>query len=145
MPLLNVSGEMGVVAFDPTNDLHFRDGGDTWAKIRCVAKARIRDKTTGTWSDGDPCFIDVYVNGKPSEHLAESISVGDLITVNGTLAQKPWTSEDGTKHEGYRIYADSIGVALRFTSAPTERTRGDGGGRTIPSVPAEAEMAEAPF
>ena len=124
MSLLQVQGEMGVVSFDPDNDVH-EDGQRTWAKIRCAANDRVRD-SDGKWSDGDPCFIDVYINGKQALNLKGSIRVGDKVVVTGKLAQKEWTDKEGGKHEGYRIYAEEFGVSLRWAEAPSERVRNEG-------------------
>ena len=125
MSLPHIAGEFAVVFFDKDNDVR-HDGNKTWAKLRCVAKDRVRD-ANGTWSDGDPCFIDIYVNGKLADNVGDSVRVGDYILIAGKLAQKEWTSNDGTKHDGYRIYADEFGVSTRFSAAPSERVRAEAG------------------
>lgn len=143
MSLLHISGELAVVYFDHDKDVQKGSSGGTWAKMRCVAKDRIRD-ANGVWSDGDPCFIDVYVNGKPAEHIAGSVRPGDLILISGKLAQKEWTDKEGVKHDGYRIYADEFGVSTRFSEAPSERVRGElGVGNAVAGL--GGEEFEPPF
>ncbi len=141
--LLRVSGELGVVKFDPTEDFRVNDKGEAWAKIRCVAKDRVRD-TSGQWQDGPPCFIDVYVNGKPAEHITESVRVGDQIIVSGRLAQREW-EQDGQKRQSYHIKADDIGVSVRFTTALTDRAKAEGVDVVKATFEGAQEEFESPF
>ena len=132
MSLPHIAGEFAVVFFDKDNDVR-HDGNKTWAKLRCV--------------DGDPCFIDIYVNGKPADNVGDSVRVGDYILIAGKLAQKEWTSNDGTKHDGYRIYADEFGVSTRFSAAPSERVRAEAGTQAAADGfgGTTAEFDEPPF
>ena len=116
MPLAVVSGEFGVVA-EP--DFRISEKGNSWVKIRCVAKDRVRD-SMGNWSDGDPCFVDVIVSGKSAGHLTESVCKGDSITVTGRLTQREY-EVDGQKRSTLYIDADTVGVSLRWGVAPTQR------------------------
>ena len=80
-----IASEFGVVK-EP--EIMFGSEGKAWAKVRCVAKDRIRD-AMGKWADGDPLFIDVIVN-VGAEHLVESVTVGDSIIAIGKLSQRDY-------------------------------------------------------
>lgn len=108
-----ISGEFGIVA-DP--EIKFSEKGSAWVKLRCVAKDRVRD-ANGTWSDGDPCFIDVIVN-QGAEHLYDSVVKGDSIVLIGTLKQRDY-EVDGQKRTSYQIRADAVGVSVRWGTAKT--------------------------
>ena len=110
-----ISGEFGIVA-DP--EIKFSEKGSAWVKLRCVAKDRVRD-ANGTWSDGDPCFIDVIVN-QGAENLIESVVKGDSIVVVGVLKQREY-EVDGQKRTSYQIRADAIGVSVRWGTAKTQK------------------------
>jgi single-strand DNA-binding protein len=116
MGAMNVTAELGVVSID----LAFGNNGKAWAKIRAVSKERVRD-ANGTWADGEPSFIDVYVNAERAEHLYESVAPGDQILVIGRLVNKEWTDKEGVKRDGWRINAWEIGPSMQFTKAPTKR------------------------
>lgn len=116
MGALNVNAELGVVNIE----LAFANNGKAWAKIRAVSKERVRD-ANGAWADGEPTFIDVYVNGTAAEHLYESVAPGDQILVIGKFANKEWVDKDGVKRDGWRINAWEVGVSAQFTTAPTAR------------------------
>ena len=115
MALPVISGEFNLVA-EP--EIRFSDKGNGWAKLRGVAKDRVRD-SNGNWTDGDPCFIDIIV-GAGSEHLVESVCKGDSVIVTGKLKQREF-EYNGEKRVSYSIVADSIGVSVRFPrrSQPT--------------------------
>ena len=117
MPLPIVSGEYGVVA---DTDYRISDKGNKWAKIRGVSKDRVRD-ANGTWTDGDPVFIDIIISGNSAENLTESICKGDSITVVGKLKQREYES-DGVKKQNYYIDADIVGVSVRWGHARTQKT-----------------------
>lgn len=111
--LPTINGEFGVVA-DP--DLRFSNNGTAWLKLRGIAKDRVRD-ASGTWSDGDPLFIDIVCN-QGAENLFESIVKGDTIIVSGKLKQREY-EKDGDKRTVIEIRADSIGVSVRWGTART--------------------------
>jgi len=110
-----ITGEFGVVA-DP--ELRFSDKGNSWLKVRGVAKDRIRD-ASGQWGDGDPLFIDIVTN-TGAENLFESVVKGDTITVSGKLKQREY-EKDGEKRVAYEIRADYVGVSVRWTTARTPK------------------------
>lgn len=140
--LPTITGEFSIV-MEP--EIRFNDRGNAWAKLRCLAKDRVRD-SNGAWADGDPLFIDVIV-GVGAQHLIESVSKGDLITVTGKLKQRNWES-DGQKQSTCQIQADFIGVSTRFEAARTRRTieASDGGKAAVEILgAAPVQSDEAPF
>jgi single-strand DNA-binding protein len=110
-----IASEFGVVK-EP--EIMFGSEGKAWAKVRCVAKDRIRD-AMGKWADGDPLFIDVIVN-VGAEHLVESVTVGDSIIAIGKLSQREY-EKDGVKHSIMQFRAESVGVSVKFGPAKTKR------------------------
>lgn len=111
--LPTISGEFGVVA---APELRFNDNGNPWLKVRGVAKDR-RKNQKGEWEDREPCFIDIIVSGKQAENLAESITIGDAILVNGELTMREYETDDGRRQKAYSIRARNCGVSVQFTPA----------------------------
>jgi single-strand DNA-binding protein len=136
MALPTISGEFGVVQ-EP--DLRFDTEARPWLKIRGVAKNRKYNSATKEWEDGDPCYIDIIVDGKTAENLYESVAIGDAIVVSGRLSQREWEGDDGKKQRAYTIRADQAGVSTRFTPAPSPKYKAD----VTPKSDPEAE--ETPF
>lgn len=121
MALPIITGEFGLIS-DP--EIKFANSGKSWAKVRGVAKDRVKD-SNGQWSDGDPTYLDIVCFGKEAENLVESAAKGDTIIISGKFQQKEWTGEDGVKKNSYRVVADTIGVSLKWTPAKTPRVLGD--------------------
>lgn len=141
LPVIN--GEFSVV-MEP--EIRFTSNGSPWAKLRCLAKDRVRD-SNGNWADGDPLFIDVVIGGKQAQNVVESVSKGDLVTVTGRLKQRNW-EEDGAKKATVQISADSIGVSTRFEPVRTRRTVESSGTQAAIDVLGATKVEqpdEAPF
>lgn len=138
MALPMISGEFGIID-DP--DIRFGDDGRAWIKMRGVAKDRRKNQQTGEWEDGDVCYIDIIVSGKPAENLSESVTKGDAITVSGKLHQREWKNNEGKTQKAYSLRADTVGVSTRFTPAPTPKF--STGQRSTPAAQQMSE--EAPF
>lgn len=140
--LPHINGEFGVVG-DP--EIRFSEKGSAWVKIRGVAKDRVRD-SNGTWSDGDPLFIDILINAG-AENLFESIVKGNTIMVSGKLKMRTW-EKDGQKQSTYQIQADSVGVATRWGSAKTAEALAANTGAAAAKETlgaTEIDQTEAPF
>jgi single-strand DNA-binding protein len=140
--LPSISGEFGVVG-DP--EIRFSEKGSAWLKVRGIAKDRVRD-ANGTWSDGDPVFIDIIINAG-AEHLYDSIAKGDSIIVAGKLKQRTY-EVNGDKRTDFQIRAESVGVSTRWAPAKTPKAL-EGGGSIDAAKDAlgavEIEQTEAPF
>ena len=137
--LASIAGEFGIVA-DP--EIKFGDKGNAWLKMRCVAKDRVRD-STGQWSDGDPCFVDVIVN-HGAENLFESVVKGDSVIVIGVLKQREY-EVDGQKRTTYQIKADSVGVSVRWGTAKTAKSSESKGSPSKVLAEFGAQEVNAPF
>lgn len=133
-----VSGEFGVVS-EP--EMRFSTDGKPWLKIRGASKERRWNSDTRQYEDveGATLYIDITVGGKTAEHLAESITVGDLITVvNGTLSMREWTNDAGVTQKAYSIRANEVGVSTRFAPAPSSKVRTAPAAKVNTDVPAVA-------
>jgi single-strand DNA-binding protein len=138
--LPHIDGTFGVV-FEP--ELKFNDSGTAWIKIRGAAADQVYNPDTKTWEQkGDTTYLDILMGGKLAENLAESVTIGDQITVSGELNQKEWTTAEGEKRVSYQIRAKSIGVSMIGGPARSSRVLAQSGG-TGPST--ERQSDDAPF
>lgn len=134
MALPLIYGEFGVV-MDP--NMTISEKGNAMLRLRGIAKDRVRD-ANGTWSDGDPMFIDIVVLGKVGENLFESVGKGDTIMVSGKLRSREY-EKDGAKQIAYQILAESAAVSVRWK--PTRDT----GLENVATVKEALGAAEIPF
>jgi single-stranded DNA-binding protein len=144
---MRVSGEVGVVKFDPEEDVRFTGDGKCWVKFRGVTKERKRD-ANGTWADGDALFLDYIVFDPYAKHFAESLSKGDTVNIEGELGPNNWTDKEGNTHEGIRVTVKSVGACLLWNTAKTPRTlEQDGAASAVDAFGGEASVItdEVPF
>ncbi|MBL6833607.1 MAG: single-stranded DNA-binding protein [Candidatus Actinomarina sp.] len=137
--LPSITGEFGVVQ-EP--DLRWNDSGRPWVKIRGAAKSRKYEKDTNEWTDGESLYIDILLSGKMAEHLTESVTVGDAITVSGRLSYSEWKDKEGGTRHSYQILADYIGVSTRF--GPQKSARLDSGMKQSPEQATSNQSEQDP-
>lgn len=118
MASINVSGLVGT---DP--EIKFFDGKNGSfgvARFRLAYTPREKDKATGDWVDGETTWFTVSVVGKQAETIADSLSKGQRVLVNGTFKQNTYTTKSGETKTDFEIKADKITLEISFKPKKTE-------------------------
>lgn len=68
-------------------------------------------------------FFNVACWGDLAEHVAETVSKGDRLTVVGRLELDQWTDKDGGHRERVQIRASDVSVSLRWSTATIHHDR----------------------
>lgn len=97
----------GNVATDP--ELRFTPNGDPVLGFRIACNERRKD-ANGTWVDGKRIFLNINV-WKNAEQLADDISKGDEITVEGRLHEREY-EKDGQQRRSIELDADTVARTL---------------------------------
>ena len=129
----------GRLVADP--ELRFSASGSPVARFTVVTSRRIKDKTSGEWSDADTSFWDCVAFGQLAENVAESLTKGTAVIVTGRAAQEEWETKDGQKRRSIKVTADEVAPSLRWASAKVaraERSR-PAEDRATSGQPAEAD------
>src|ERR1044072_1422369 len=105
-------------------ELRFTKDGKAIAKMRLASNDRRRDES-GEWRTVATTFLDATLFGKKAEAAADSLSKGQLVLVQGRLAQREWTTEDGAKRSAYEVTVDEVGSVVLASSGNASGTRGD--------------------
>lgn len=81
--------------------------------FRLASAQRRRDRTTGTWSDGETNWYTVTCFRSLAENAARSVGKGERVVVSGRLRVRPWESgeKSGTSVE---VDADAVGHDLAW-------------------------------
>ena len=95
---------VGRLTRDP--ELRTTGGGDPVASMRIAVNGRGRDDQ-GNWTD-TPNFFDVSVWGRQAETAGQYLSKGRRIGVDGSLAWREWTENDGNKRQAVEIRARDV-------------------------------------
>jgi single-strand DNA-binding protein len=114
-----------------TNDpeLRFTPSGAAVAGFTVASTPRTLDRESGQWKDGDPLFLRCSVWRQYAENVAESLTKGMQVIVQGRLKQRSYETKEGEKRTVVELDVDEIGPCLKFATAKiTKAARGSGGG-----------------
>ncbi|THV27087.1 single-stranded DNA-binding protein [Glycomyces paridis] len=123
---------IGNLVDDP--ELRYTPSGAAVAKFRIASTPRAFDKESNQWKDGEALFLTCSVWRQYAENVAESLSRGTRVIVQGRLKQRSYETREGEKRTVYELDVEEVGPALRFATAKLNRSgagSGGGGGRSF--------------
>jgi single-strand DNA-binding protein len=121
---------VGRLTRDP--ELRQLPGGTSVLQLGVAVNGRQRDDA-GNWTD-KPNFFDVKVFGNQADMLANHLSKGRRIGVDGRLDWSSWEAQDGGKRSKVEIVAQSV----QFLDSRNDGGDASGGGNQF--VPAGASQ-----
>lgn len=137
---------VGNLTDDP--ELRFTSSGAAVANFTVASTPRFFDKQTNDWKDGDALFLRCSIWRQAAENVAESLTKGARVIVQGRLKQRSYETREGERRTVYELDVDEVGPSLRYATAKVSKvTRsggGFGGGSAPPAAPAEDPWASAP-
>jgi len=118
---------VGNLTADP--ELRFTPNGAAVANFTVASTPRTYDRQTNEWKDGDALFLRCAVWREVAENVAESLTRGSRVVVQGRLKQRSFETKEGEKRTVVELDVDEIGPSLRYATAKVNKTtRGGGGG-----------------
>ena len=118
---------VGNLTADP--ELRFTPNGAAVANFTVASTPRTFDRQTNEWKDGDALFLRCAVWREVAENVAESLTRGSRVLVQGRLKQRSFETTEGEKRTVVELDVDEIGPSLRYATARVNKTsRGGGGG-----------------
>ena len=79
------------------------------AKFRVASTPRFRDNSTGEWKDGDSLFLTCNVWRQAAENVAESLTRGMRVVVQGRLRQRSFETKEGEKRTVVELEVEEVG------------------------------------
>ncbi len=116
---------VGNLVDDP--ELRFTPSGAAVAKFRVASTPRFLDKTTNEWKDGESLFLSCNVWRQAAENVAESLSRGTRVIVQGRLKQRSYETKEGEKRTVFEVEVDEVGPSLKSATAKVVRAARGGG------------------
>jgi single-strand DNA-binding protein len=113
-----------------TNDpeLRFTPSGAAVASFTVASTPRTLDKATNEWKDGDALFLRCSIWRQAAENVAESLTRGMRVVVQGRLKQRSFETKEGEKRTVVELDVDEVGPSLKYATAKvTKASRGGGG------------------
>ncbi|CAM3539791.1 single-stranded DNA-binding protein [Isoptericola cucumis] len=117
---------VGNLVADP--ELRFTPSGAAVANFRIASTPRTFDRQTNEWKDGEALFLSCSVWRDAAENVAESLTKGMRVVVQGRLTQRSYETREGEKRTVFELQVDEVGPSLRYASAKVTRAQRSGGG-----------------
>jgi single-strand DNA-binding protein len=116
---------VGNLTADP--ELRFTANGATAvANFTVASTPRTYDRASGEWKDGDALFIRCSIWREAAENVAESLTKGMRVIVQGRLTMRSYETREGEKRTVPEVQVDEVGPSLRYASAKVSRNARSG-------------------
>ncbi|MFC9265211.1 single-stranded DNA-binding protein [Streptomyces hydrogenans] len=106
---------VGNLTDDP--ELRLTASGDAVAHFTVASTPRTFDRQSNEWRDAETLFLRCSVWRQEAEHVAESLTRGTRVIVQGRLRQRTYETREGERRTVVELEADEIGPSLRFAGA----------------------------
>jgi single-strand DNA-binding protein len=118
---------VGNLTADP--ELRFTPSGAAVASFTVASTPRTFDRQANEWKDGETLFLRCSVWREAAENVAESLTKGTRVIVQGRLVQRSFETREGEKRTVVEMQVDEVGPSMRYATAKVTRaSRGGGGG-----------------
>ncbi|MDR2930562.1 MAG: single-stranded DNA-binding protein [Propionibacteriaceae bacterium] len=137
---------VGNLTGDP--ELRFTPSGAAVANFTVASTPRTFDRMTNEWKDGDAMFLNCSVWRQVAENVAESLTKGMRVIIQGRLRSRSYETQSGERRTVFEVEVDEVGPALRYATAKVTRNPSSGnfqsGGSAGWSAPAAATEPHTP-
>ncbi len=116
---------VGNLVADP--ELRFTPTGLAVANFRIASTPRVYNRDSGQWEDGEALFLTCNVWREAAENVAESLTKGMRVIVNGRLKQRSYQNREGENRTVFEVEADEVGPSLKYATANVNRNPREGG------------------
>ncbi|WP_127843061.1 single-stranded DNA-binding protein [Actinomyces wuliandei] len=120
---------VGNLTADP--EMRFTPSGAAVASFTVASTPRTFDRQAQEWRDGETLFMRCSIWRDAAENVAESLTKGTRVIVQGRLVQRSFTTREGENRTVVEMQVDEIGPSLRYAKAQVTRNPrgGQGGGQ----------------
>lgn len=117
---------VGNLVADP--ELRFTPSGAAVANFRIASTPRTFDRQSNQWVDGEALFLACNVWRQAAENVAETLTKGMRVIVQGRLKQRSYETREGEKRTVFELEVDEVGPSLKYATAQVTRSSNGGGG-----------------
>ena len=115
---------VGNLTADP--ELRFTPSGAAVANFTVASTPRTFDRQSNEWKDGDPLFLPCSIWRQAAEHVAESLTKGMRVIVQGRLKQRSYDDREGNKRTVFEVEVEEVGPSLLRATAKVTRASATG-------------------
>lgn len=118
---------VGNLVDDP--ELRFTPSGAAVANFRIASTPRTFNRQTNEWEDGEALFLSCSIWRQAAENVAESLTKGMRVVVQGRLKSRSYETREGEKRTVMELDVEEVGPSLKYATAKVQRTTRQGGGQ----------------
>ena len=111
---------IGNLTGDP--ELRFTPSGAAVANFTVASTPRRYDSSAREWKDGETLFMRCSIWQAAAENVAESLTRGMRVIVQGRLKARSYETKEGEKRTVTELEVDEVGPSLRFAAAKVTKT-----------------------
>src|SRR5690625_719138 len=102
---------VGNLTGDP--ELRFTPAGAAVANFTVASTPRNFDRQANEWRDGETLFLRCSIWRDAAENVAESLTKGMRVIVQGRLVQRSFETREGERRTVVELQVDEIGPSMR--------------------------------
>ena len=102
-------------------ELRFVPSGAAVASFTVASTPRTFDKASSEWKDGDTLYLRCSIWREAAENVAESLTKGTRVIVQGRLVQRSYETREGEKRTVVELQVDEVGPSLKYATAKVAR------------------------
>lgn len=110
---------VGNLTGDP--EVRTLSSGVSVASFTVASTPRTFNRETNQWEDGQALFLRCSAWRGLADHVAQSLSKGTRVIVQGRLSQRSYQAKDGSNRTVVELTVDEIGPSLRYATAQVTR------------------------
>lgn len=110
---------VGNLTADP--ELRFTPSGAAVANFTVASTPRQFDRQSNEWQDQETLFMRCSVWREAAENVAESLSKGTRVIVQGRLKARSYETREGERRTSQELEVDEIGPSLKYATAKVAR------------------------
>ena len=103
--------------------LRFTPSGAAVCNFTVASTPRTFDKQSNEWKDGEAMFLNCSVWRQAAENVAETLTKGMRVIVQGRLKSRTYETKEGDKRTVFEVEVDELGPCLRYATAKVTKTQ----------------------
>lgn len=116
---------IGNLTDDP--ELRFTPSGAAVANFTVASTPRSFNKQSNAWEDGETLFLRCAIWRQAAENVAESLTRGTRVIVQGRLKSRTFETREGEKRTVFELDVEEVGPSLTWATAKVTRASRSGG------------------
>lgn len=122
-PIVTIVGNLTA---DP--EIRYTQAGAAVVSFTVASAARVFDRQANEWKETGTLFMRCTAWRDMAENIAESLSKGSRVVVQGRLVQRSFETREGERRQVMELQVDEVGASLRYATAQVSRNVRSGSG-----------------